>query len=361
MCRWIFVISLSWFLFSCSNSEEKIQPTLKPITESVYSSVIVQPDSLYKAYASVGGLLETSLVEEGDLVTKGTAMMQVINSNPKLNAENARLSLELAKENFTGRSALLGSIEEEIKAAQLTLINDSINYFRQKNLWAQKIGSQVEFDVKKLNFELSKNKINLLHDKLIQTRNELQTQLQQAENNYNASLITTRDFTVESKINGRVYALYKSPGEIVNTLEPLGLVGSADQFVIEMLVDEVDIVKLKTGQQVLVTLDAYNGQVFNAMVRKIFPKKDERNQTFLVEAFFEKPPDVLYPGLAGEANIVIDQKKEALIIPKQFLIDGNMVKTDEGLVTITVGLQNMDSLEVLSGITSTTWIYKPDE
>ncbi len=361
MHKWCFLFAASAILLACSSSEDKIRPNLQPITESVYSSVTIQPDSLYKAYASVGGLLETNFIEEGSSVTKGMALMQVINSNPKINAENARLSLELAKKNFSGRSALLSSIEDEIKAARLTLLNDSVNYCRQRNLWEQGIGSKIEYDTKKLAYELSGNKVSLLEAKYEQSKNELQTQLQQAENNYTASLITTGDFTVESKIDGKVYAIYKNPGEIVNTMEPLALVGSATDFVIELLVDEVDIVKLQRRQQVLVTLDAYNGQVFTAKVDKIFPKKDERNQTFLVEALFDEQPDVLYPGLAGEANILIDQKKEALIIPKQFLINGNRVKTDDGIVEVELGLQSMDSVEVINGITSETWIYKPND
>ncbi|MBT8320705.1 MAG: efflux transporter periplasmic adaptor subunit, partial [Eudoraea sp.] len=33
-------------------------PTRTKLTESVYSSVTVQPDSLYQVYAAVGGILE---------------------------------------------------------------------------------------------------------------------------------------------------------------------------------------------------------------------------------------------------------------------------------------------------------------
>ncbi|MEL6810331.1 MAG: HlyD family efflux transporter periplasmic adaptor subunit [Bacteroidota bacterium] len=361
MIRW-FVCFLSFaFLFSCSNTGEKIQPLKKGITESVYSSITIQPDSLYQAYASVHGILDKNLVEEGDEVTKGTKLIQIINSNPKINAENARLSLELARSNLNGSAAILQGIEEEINAAQLQLTNDSVNYFRQKNLWEQQIGSKVEYDAKKLGYELTRNRFDQLKDTYHRTKNELQTQLLQAENNYRTSLITTGDFTIESKIHGKIYALHKNPGEIVNTVEPLALIGSSSVFIVEMLVDEVDIVKVKPQQKVLVTLDAYKGELFMARVDKIYPKKDERNQTFVVEALFESSPEVLYPGLAGEANIIVAEKKEALIIPKEFLWGGNRVKTENGMVEIVVGLQNMDSLEVTSGINAQTWIYKSDK
>ena len=40
-------------------------------------------------------------------------------------------------------------------------------------------------------------------------------------------------------------------------MEPLASIGSATDFVIEMLVDEVDIVKISKDQKVIITLDAY--------------------------------------------------------------------------------------------------------
>jgi multidrug efflux pump subunit AcrA (membrane-fusion protein) len=191
------------------------------------------------------------------------------------------------------------------------------------------------------------------------TKNELLTAVKQSENNYRTALISTKDFTVKSKINGKVYALYKEPGEIVNTMEPLASIGSVNNFVIDMLVDEVDIVRIKIGQDVLIHLDAYNGKIFKGNVSKIYPKKDERNQTFKIQAVFENPPEVLYPGLSGEANIVIDKKDSVLTIPKNYLIDDNKVETDIGLVTIITGLQDMEYIEVIEGIDKDTYIYKP--
>ncbi len=361
MRKVILVSFILLLITSCTKKEEKLQPHLTTITESVYSSVIIQPDSLYQVYAIVNGILDKNLVKEGDIVIKGTPLVQIINTNPKLNAENALLSYKLAHKNYSGSTAILKSLEDEIKAQKLKLINDSINYFRQKNLWDQYIGSKAEFDTKELQYKLSKNTLNLLKSEYVRTKNELQIHLKQAENNYKNSLTTTEDFRVSSKINGKVYALYKNPGEIVNTMQPLASVGSADVFIIEMLVDEVDIVKVAIGQEVIINLDAYPEKTFRALVSKIYPEKDERNQTFLVEANFTDPPAILYPGLSGEANIIIDIKNNALTIPKEYLIDNSKVKTENGFKEVELGLQSLDTVEILSGLTKDTWIYKSEK
>mgnify|MGYP005988548779 CR=1 FL=1 len=357
-----YLASISFFILfnSCSNTQEKIRPTEQDLTESVYTSVTIQPDSLYKAYAIVAGILDKNIVEEGDVVAKDQTISQIINNTPILNSQNAKLSLDLAKENYNGSAAILSGIKEEIEAANLKFKNDSINFFRQQNLWSQSIGSKAEFDAKQLNYQLSQNNLALLINKYNQTKNQLSTSVKQAQNNYQTSLISTKDFTVKSAINGKVYALYKASGELINTMEPVASIGSASTFIIEMLVDEVDIVKISNKQDVIITLDAYGGKVLQGKVSKIYPKKDERNQTFKVEAVFVNPPEVLYPGLSGEANIVIYKKENILTIPRSYIINNNQVKTEEGLVTITTGLENMEFVEVISGITKDTYLYKPE-
>jgi len=348
-------------MVGCGNKRERIQPMVKAITESVYTSVTVQPDSLYQAYASVSGILDKNLLEEGDTVQRGTAIAQIINTVPKLNTENARLNLELAKKNYLGNDAVLKGIRERIEAAELQLFNDSLNYSRQRNLWEQNIGSQTQFDNKKLAYELSSNNVKTLQTSYDQTKNDLETKYKQALNSYKNSSKTTRDFVIESKINGTVYALYKNPGEIINTMEPVASIGSSDVFVLEMLVDEVDIVKIQLEQKALITLDAYPAEIFETRINKIYPKKDDRSQTFKIEASFITLPDKLYPGLSGEGNIIVHQKEDALVIPKEYLIGSNTVETENGEVEITTGLQNLQFVEVLSGINSSTYLLKPAE
>ena len=358
--RIISLVITCLVLISCSKKADKILPKETNLVESVYSSVTIQPDSLYQVYAIVSGILDQNLVTEGDIIKKDTPILKIINNTPILNTENAKLALDLALENYSGNTTVLNGLKNDIETATLRYKNDSINFYRQKNLWNQKIGSKVDYDTKKLNFEISANNLRTLKNNYSRTKNELITAFKQAQNNYQTSLINTKDFTIKSKINGKIYALNKEPGEIVTTMEPLASIGSATNFIIEMLVDEVDIVRISENQEVIITLDAYNNAVFKGRVSKIYPKKDDRNQTFKIEAVFNNAPNILYPGLSGEANIIIAKKDNVLTIPKTYLIDNDKVKTDEGIIRIGTGLQNLELIEVRSGITKNTYIYKPE-
>jgi multidrug resistance efflux pump len=72
-----------------------------------------------------------------------------------------------------------------------------------------------------LNYDLAKNSVTPLQSKLNRTKNELLISVKQAKNNYNSSLVNTKDYTVKSSISGKVYAINKNRGELIQTVKPI--------------------------------------------------------------------------------------------------------------------------------------------
>ncbi len=359
MNRTFSLLFVALLLFSaCKENKEKHKVSSSSLTESVYASLTVQPSEKYNAFSAVGGIVKAIAVTEGDTVAEGQLILQIDNSNPELNAENAKLAYELAKDNFYGKENILDELEKQIETAELKLYDDSVNYFRQKRLWEKKIGSQSEYEKRKLAYQLSENQLQLLKVRYQQSKNELRTSFKQAENNYKTSLKSTKDFSIRSEMKGKVYELKKERGEIVSLQESVALIGSRDSFIVEMLVDEVDISKISLGQKVLIRLDAYGKEIFSGKLSKIYPKMDSRSQTFKVEATFDVQADQLYPGLTGEANIIVDEKKGVITIPIDYLLEGDQVQTKEGLVKVETGIKNFDHIEIRSGLDTGMFIFK---
>ncbi|MTI38316.1 HlyD family efflux transporter periplasmic adaptor subunit [Fulvivirga lutimaris] len=332
---------------------------MQPITESVYASVNIEPDQLYEVHAVVSGIISEVYVKEGDTIQINQAIAQISNTSSKLNAENAQLALKLAKDNLSGPGSVLKSLKDRIQTAKITHHQDSIDFMRQKRLWDQNIGTAAQFDQRKLAYEVSKQTLQSLYKEYERTETELKSMVNQAQNNYENALKGNSDFTITSRMKGRVYSVFKEPGELISPQEPLATIGKSEAFIIKMQVDEVDITKVKTGQKVILKLDAFEDQTFEAYLTRILPQKNTRTQTFLIEADFVNQPNNLYSGLSGEANIIVSQKSNALVIPRRFLQDGNVVKTDSGQVPVEVGMMNMEYAEILSGVDTTTVIYLP--
>lgn len=355
------LILLLIFLGACTSEGHKIKPVVSDLTESVYSSVTTQPDSMYEVFSSVNGVLDQLMVTEGQLVSKGTVLAQIQNNNPKLNAANTQIALEQAKRNAHPNSTILAAILDEIETTRLKSKNDLLNYQRQQSLWKKGIGSKAQLEAKLLVSETSKTQVKMLQDKYQRTQSDLKTALDQATLLYQSAASSNHNFTLRSTINGMVYSLHKKQGELVTPQIALATIGNSQEFKVEMLIDEVDIARVKEEQKVIFSLDAYPNEIFEGKVSKIYPSKDLRTQTFKVEALFVKQPQTLYPGLTGEANIIVASKPNVLTIPNEYISSSNQVKTEEGMVDISLGLKNMNRTEVLSGIDSSTFIYPLSE
>lgn len=359
--RLFTIIAVFILASSCNENKDLIHPERRDITEWVYASVTVRPDSMYKAYATVSGILEDVMVKEGDSVDFGAALFKIRNTNPELQVKKLKLDYDLALEYLNQQNGILKSLKDQINAVQLRHRNDSLNYCRQANLWSNSIGSKAEYEAKKLAFELSGEELNKLQSDYARTRKELEIKANQAELALRSSRVTSADFIVRSEVNGKVYDIYKAKGEVVSSQQPLGVLGSATNFILELLVDEVDIVKIIRGQFVLVSLDAYPKHPFKARISRIIPDKDARNQTFKVEALFVDQPKVLYPGLSGEANIAVNHKENALVIPIRYLFNDTLVQAPDSLITVKTGLRNFEFVEVTQGLNEQSRIILPEK
>ena len=147
---------------------------------------------------------------------------------------------------------------------------------------------------------------------------------------------------------------------MVNTQSPIAIIGNDTQFYVELQVDEYDISKIKIGQQVLLSMDSYKGEVFEASIRKVFPIMNEKSKSFKVEADFTKLPNHLYPNLSAEANIVITKKEKALTIPRNYIMEGEYVLlSNNEKRKVVVGLKDYEKAEIISGLTEKDELIKP--
>ena len=106
--------------------------------------------------------------------------------------------------------------------------------------------------------------------------------------------------------------------------------------------------------------DSYKGLVFEAVVIKINPIMNDRSRSFSVEAGLITKPPALYPNLTTEANIIIQTKEKALLIPRNYLIDESFVMMEnKEKRKVTTGLKDYQKVEILSGLTVNDIILKP--
>ena len=351
-----FVLLIAFY--SCSKKQEKIKPEIKSITESVYASGIIKSKDQYQVYSSVNGIVEKVFVSEGDIVKKGDSLIAISNEIQSIQEENSKLTAK-----YSSNTLNLGKIHDaelQIELSESKMKIDSSLYFRLLRLWNQKIGSKNELDKSEL---IYKNSIIAYKSALIKL-NDLKNQIQYVEmQSYNNARIANKnknDFIIRSEVDGVVYSLNKKKGELVGLQNPIAIIGSSNDFILEMQIDEYDILKIKNGLKVLVSLDSYKGIVYEARVTKINPLMNERSKTFMVEAEFVNQPETLYPNITFEANVVLKKKDNALLIPRNYVLNDSFVLNSDGnKMPIKIGLKDYRNVEVIQGLSKDVELLMP--
>jgi len=202
------------------------------------------------------------------------------------------------------------------------------------------------------------------YEAVVRQLGQLKSQLNydQSRSNVNLKLNekSQSDFNIKSTISGELYDLLVKEGTLVTPQTPLAVFGKKNSFLLELDVDENDMAQVKLGQKMEVTMDSYKREVFEATVDKIYPIMDIRSRTFKIEAHFITPPNKLYPNLTAEANIIIQNKKNVLTIPRSYLVDKEFVTVGKDKKRkVKIGLSDYQNVEILEGLQATESIYKP--
>jgi HlyD family secretion protein len=346
------------FLNSCKKKQEKIQPTIESITQSVYASGIIKSKNQYKVFSSINGLVNEVLVAEGDIVKKGDVLIKIINTTAVLNTENAKIVADYNAVNANAER--LNELQISINLAKAKMDEDASLQRRQQNLWNENIGSKNELEQRQLAYKNSATAYETSKLRYTQMQKQTQFQENQSQKNVEISSAIKNDYSIKSNADGKVYNILMEKGEMVNTLSPVAIVGDELGFLMELQVDEFDINRIKTGQKIVLSMDSYKGQIFEATVTKINPIMSDRSKSFTVEAVFIKQPATLYPNLTCEANIIIQQKEKAITIPRNYLIAGDSVWIESKKKRkVIIGLKDYQKVEIISGLTVNDFIYKP--
>ncbi len=297
---------------------------------------------------------------EGDTVDVGSPILSVFSEREKLNRESAELARSFADQQ--ANQSRIRDLELSIELAKSKMKNDSLLLERQKNLWSKQIGTAVEMEQRQLAYQSSKSSYDSYLLRYEELKREVEFNSKTASKTLDISKVLESEYILKSKIKGKVYSILKEKGEMVTAQIPLAILGSANQFELELRVDEYDISKVLPGQRVMVSMDSYKGEVFEAKVTQVFPIMDTKSKSFTVEAEFLKNPPRLYPNLTLEANIITETKENTLVIPRNYLINDERVITENGdTLLVKVGIRDYQFAEILEGLDENTTLIKPQK
>jgi HlyD family secretion protein len=132
-----------------------------------------------------------------------------------------------------------------------------------------------------------------------------------------------------------------------------------DAIYVSVPMDEVDVGRVRPGQSVRITMDAFPGRSFPGRVTRVAPyvlDVEEQNRTFEVEAEFDDAAfgKTRLPGTSADVEVILDSREGVPRVPSYALIEGNkvLVVRNGKLVAVPVktGLRNWEFVEVKEGL-----------
>lgn len=172
-----------------------------------------------------------------------------------------------------------------------------------------------------------------------------------------------KPIAVIAPINGTVIVRGIEPGQAVLTTTAILVL--SDRLIVKADVDETDIGRVKEGQRVTISLDAYPDVRVNGRVDLIeYESTTVNNVTmYKVNIIPDTVPGVFRSGMTANVNIIEKSKDDVLLVPTDAIVTENgrsyvWVTIKEGAdpqkQVITTGMSDDQNTEVVSGLSLNT-------
>lgn len=247
----------------------------------------------------VGGRIERLAVDLADVVTRGQVVAELDDDEHLQAVAQAGADLAVARANLSEAKNALEIAVREFK--------------RVETLLERGVTSESQFDTAKTNQLAKQAQLDVAEAQVTRAQAALET----ANIRLGYTKITA-DWTGGD--DRRVVAeRYADEGGTVSANAPLLLIVELDPITGVIFVTEKDYARLRNGQSVVLTTDAYPGENFEGRIERISPVFRQATRQARVEVNIENLRRRLKPGMFIRATVVLDRVEEATIVPEQAL------------------------------------------
>ena len=273
----------------------------QPTPQERYRLQTVEKGDITQSVAANGTLNPVVLVNVGTQVS-GTVTKLFVDFNDKVEKGEPLLELDRSLLEAQSRQS-----EASIGNIQATLDLARANEARMQALFKEEYVSRQELD------------------QAIQARRSAEAQLRQATAAADKDKVNLGFTLIRSPVSGIVVDRVVDIGQTVAaSLQTPTLIKIA-QDLSEMRIDtsfaEADVGKIKEGQKVRFTVDAFPDRQFNGEVQviRLNPTNVQNVVTYNVRISFDNSDHTLLPGMTAYVTIAVAQRKDVLLVPNAAL------------------------------------------
>ncbi|HEY3270598.1 MAG TPA: efflux RND transporter periplasmic adaptor subunit [Geothrix sp.] len=342
---------------------------------SVREVGVVDPLTKVDVKSTVSGRIVGLKVREGATVKAGEVLAEV---EPDVN-----------------QAQTLSDVQGSVSQARVSFKNAERDFAQQAELFKSGLISDQAYrsarttrDLAEETFKSAQTRYQIVEDRGIPISGNASTQKARVTAPMNGVVIK-RGVELGDTITSGVSSF--NSGTVVFTVADLA------SLIVKVNLNEVDIAKVKVGQAVRITLDAYPQKAFTGKVRFVAPAADlvEKIKVFKVEVALDELTDAFRTGMSANVEILGEKRDKAISVPleslqrrdgqtvvyrlKENLQPQDLAKAKEGLsgrgkfiwlsdhwkeyfdvVPVKAGIATLERVEILSGLKASDQVSLED-
>lgn len=273
------------------------------LTVTVTATGQLKPTHTVDVGSQVSGIVDKVLTDYNDHVTAGQTLAKI---------DTTKLDAQVLQD-----KAALQSARAKVDDAKVTVTETDAEYKRMLNARQRskaQIVSQHDVDTAKA-----------AYDRAVVAVTTAEAAVTQAEANLKMDETNVFYAVITSPVDGIVLSRSVEPGQtIAASFQVTTLFEIAEdlrKMILQVNIDEADVGKVKVGQPVYFTVDAYPGRHFPGTITTVRYNSTTTNNvvTYLAEISVDNGELLLRPGMTATATITVQSVKNALLVPNHAL------------------------------------------
>lgn len=364
---------------------ELMSATSGDMEDYIQVSSKVSAENEVMVLPKVAGTVKTVNVQAGDTVQEGQVLFVIDDKDYQTAVQQAQASVSTAQAGLTSaqaqyESTVGGTLQNQLTQLQATLEATQLQYDQlMKNLERTRAlyeaGGAAATDVEALENQAAQLKqqldstrrtYELTRDKIAKESanaaaagvNQAQAGVSQAQAAYQSASNQLSYTSVKAPISGTVGSCTVTAGSMAAQSSVAMTIVDMDRVKLTIHVSDSDINKIVVGAKAYVTIAALDGQTFEGTVATVAPAASAQTLLYPVEIYIDNADHAIKPGMFATVRLVMETKSNVISLPLDAVIQKNgetyvYVASEEGRakkVMVTTGLQNSDSIEIVSGL-----------
>jgi len=341
------------------------------VARSVVATGKIEPLVKVEVKSKASGIVKQLLVDYGDHVKKGQVLAE-------LDKEQVRAAVEEARANHQAAQAALESARATYERNVVDAEGPDLPFLktqaeRDRKLSAEGLVAASVLDDADKAYHMALNKQSSAKRNVAVSLADVsraKAQVAQAQAALDSAEEDLRNATIVSPMDGIVLSRDVEVGDAVSSILVLGsqatrlfTLGDISEVYVLGKADEADVGKIYVGQPARIVVESFKDKKLTGKVTKIAPMGVEKDNvtTFEVRVSIRNPGEELRAAMTANAEIILDEKHNVLLVPEAAVIYDKDRKTslevpDPGAkngrrrIAAQLGISNGIKSELVSGL-----------